>query len=74
MKVLLIHPDDELQGAPWASQHWDRVIDLGTTGALDYDRAGQTFGCAVTRSWDLRENFREMLRVRELIQLGLGRL
>jgi hypothetical protein len=74
MRILLIHPEDELQGGPWASQPWDRVIDLGTAGAADCARAENAFGCPVTNLRNLRGEFREMRRVRELIGLGLDRL
>lgn len=74
MRVLLIHPEDELQGEPWGSWQWDRVVDLGRAGAEAYARAAAQFGCSITSLTEFRENFREMRRVRELMALGLGRL
>lgn len=74
MRVLLIHPEDELQGEPWSSLKWDRVIDLGRAGAESYARAGASLGSAITSLDEFRENFNEMHRVRELLALGMGRL
>jgi len=74
MRVLLINPEDELQDGRWASQRWDRVVDLGRAGVESYDRAAASFGCPVTPLNTLRENFKEMRKVRELLGLGMGRL
>src|SRR5215813_11710733 len=74
MRVLLIHPEDDLQDGPWASQQWDRAIDLGTAGEESYAAAAAAFRCPIGRLAELRKDFREMHRVRELIRLGLNRL
>jgi hypothetical protein len=74
MRVLVIHPEDELQDGPWGSQRWDRVIDLGKAGAESYAHVAASFGCAVTPLDAFRDNFKEKYRVRELLALGNGRL
>lgn len=74
MKVLVIHPEDELQEGPWGCQGWDRVIDLGRTGEASYVQAAAKLGCQVTAFDTLRDNFKEMRNVRDLLALGLGRL
>ena len=74
MRILLIHPEDELVGGLWATERWDRAIDLGKAGAASYARAADKFGCAVTGLAEFRKDFAEMRRVRELIRLGSGRL
>lgn len=74
MRVLVIHPEDELQGEAWSSARWDRVIDLGRSGTETYARAAIGFGCAVTGLREFRQNFREMRRVRKLLSLGMGQL
>lgn len=74
MRVLLIHPEDELQDGPWGSQRWDRVIDLGKAGEESYAQAAASFGCAVTSLNAFRRDFREKHKVRELLALGMGRL
>jgi hypothetical protein len=74
MKVLAVHPEDELQGEPWASMKWDRAIDLGKAGAESSARASANFGCPVTSLGEFHQNFQEMRRLRELLSLGMGRL
>jgi hypothetical protein len=74
MRVLLIHPEDDLLDGPWASGRWDRVIDLGRAGEESYAQAAENFSCSIEGLSELRKDFREMRRVRELIGLGLGRL
>lgn len=74
MKILLIHPEDELLGGLWASQRWDRAIDLGTTGAKSYAEAEATLGCRISRVTEFGDKFQGLLRLRELIALGMGRL
>lgn len=74
MKILLIHPDDDLQDGPWASRRWDRVIDLGTTGAEAYAEAEAEFGCCISRLNLFGANFEGVLRLRQLMALGMGRL
>jgi hypothetical protein len=74
MRVLLIHPEDDLQGEPWASIKWDRVIDLGRSGAASYASAAVAFGCQVPTLSEFFPDFQGMRRVRELLSLGMGRL
>jgi hypothetical protein len=74
MKVLLIHPEDELQDGPWASLRWDRIIDLGRAGTASYAHAVAGFGCPVTALDAFGDNLKEMRKVRELLALGMGRL
>src|SRR5579862_4473998 len=74
MKILLIHPEDELLGSLWASQRWDRAIDLGTTGAKSYAEAEATLGCPISRLTEFGKQFQGLLRLRELMALGMGRL
>ena len=33
MKLLVVHPQDDLLSGPWRSVHWDRIIDIGRSGA-----------------------------------------
>ena len=74
MKVLLIRPEDGLLSGPWAASTWDRIIDLGHAGADSYQRAADCLGSRVTLLDDLRDGFKEIHRVRELLRVGLGRL
>ncbi len=74
MKVLVIHPEDELRGGPWGSERWDRVVDIGRSGAESYAEAASSFGCSVTLLDSLREGFREQRKVRDFLALGMGRM
>lgn len=74
MRVLLIHPEDNLQKGPWNGSKWDRVLDLGQAGMESYRLAAARFGCAVTPLQSFRKDFKEIRRVKELLNLGLGRL
>jgi hypothetical protein len=75
MRVLLIHPEDELLDGPWAGLAWDRIVDLGLSGEIGYRNAAQKFGTEVSSLNDLRsEDFQELRRVRELLGAGSGRL
>ncbi|MBZ5679413.1 MAG: hypothetical protein LAO24_04815 [Acidobacteriia bacterium] len=74
MRVLLIRPEDGLPAGPWAASRWDRVIDLGRAGAESYERAADRLGTGVALLDDLRDGFKEIYRVRELLGIGLGRL
>jgi hypothetical protein len=74
MRVLVVHPEDELQTEPWGSLRWDRVIDFGKTGEESDAEAAARFGCRISRLDEFRSHFQEMCRVRELLALGMGRL
>jgi hypothetical protein len=74
MRILLIHPEDELLDGPWADSKWDGVLDLGHAGSNSYARASAILGAAVTPLRDLRGGFAGLRRVRELLASGLGRL
>ena len=74
MKVLLIHPEDDLLGTAWSQSKWDCVWDLGRSGVATYLQASRHFGCEVRALDSLRSGFEEIHKVRELIAVGLGKL
>ena len=75
MRILLIHPQDDLLEGPWAGLAWDRIVDLGLSGEEGYRKAAQRFRCPVSPLDALRgENFQEIRRVRDLLLRGTGRL
>ena len=47
MRILLLHPEDHPLSPVWASQRWDRVIDLGFAGPEAYERWSRDFGCSL---------------------------
>ncbi|MGC2057279.1 MAG: hypothetical protein WA653_03405 [Candidatus Sulfotelmatobacter sp.] len=74
MKILLIHPNDDPEKGLWASEHWDRIVDLGLGGVNSYQRWTQKFKCPVTTLDSLRHGFDDFRCIRELLGLGNGRL
>jgi len=74
MKILLIHPNDDPEKGLWASERWDRIVDLGLGGVNSYQRWTQKFKCPVTTLDSLRHGFDDFQRIRELLGLGNGRL
>ena len=74
MRLLLLHPDDSPLAGPWAGQRWDAVFDLARSGWAACERWTRVFGCPVKPIDGLRNGYAEIGRVRELLQLGLGRL
>lgn len=74
MKILLLHPGDSPLSGPWVGRFWDVVFDLGRSGWPACERWSRVFGCPVKPIDELRTGFEETGRVRELLQMGLGRL
>src|SRR5580698_192704 len=74
MKLLLIHSEDDPEKGPWAKLPWERVIDLGLGGMNSYERWTRQFGCPVTTLDAPRNGFDDFRRVRQLLDLGGGRL
>jgi hypothetical protein len=74
MKILLLHPEDELEKGPWASLRWDRIVDLGLGGKNTYERWEREFQCPVIALDSLRPGFDDFWRVREILGRGCGRL
>jgi hypothetical protein len=74
MRVLLIHPEDDLQGGPWNNSKWDRVVDLGQAGAQAYQLAQARFGCQINSLQSYRREIGEIETVRQRLGVGFGRL
>lgn len=74
MKLLLLHPEDAPMAGPWVGQRWDLVFDLARGGWAACDRWSRVLGCPVKPIDGIRDGGTEIHRVRELLQLGLGRL
>jgi len=72
MRVLLLHPEDDLPRA--AGKVWDLVVDLGRAPRSVYREWKQTTGCEVLSLYDFAEEIEDLYRIRELLQLGSGQL
>jgi hypothetical protein len=71
MRVLLLHPEDELP-AERAGRKWDLVVDLARAPVATYERWSAQTGGRVISLYDFAQDFEDLHRVRELLQLGMG--
>jgi hypothetical protein len=71
MRVLLLHPEDQIPAAP-AGREWNLVVDLGRAPASTYHRWSQQAGCRVISLNDYGKEFEDQHHLRELIGLGMG--
>jgi hypothetical protein len=74
VRVLFLHPADDLSAGPWSNEHWSRVIDLGIAGSNAHARWQAKLGIAVEPLQSFRHNFAEIRRVGELLSMGSGQL
>jgi hypothetical protein len=74
MKILLVHPGDDAQRAPWSNGAWDKIVDLGLTGHKSYKAWTDQFHCPVTVLESLQTGFEPLRQVRRLMNFGAGRL
>jgi hypothetical protein len=74
MRVLLIDPLDTAETGAWASQRWDRIVDIGMGGENTYTRWSHQFRCPVSTLDSLRNGSADFQRVRDVLGLGCGRL
>ncbi len=72
MRVLLLHPEDELPGERSGGK-WDLVVDLSRAPLATYERWGAQTGGRVISVYDFARDFEDQHRVRELLQFGMGR-
>ncbi len=73
MKVLLLHPEDQLsrRGTP---AKWDLVVDFARAPRSTYDGWGRQAGCRVVSLYDFALEVDDLYHTRSLLQLGMGRL
>ena len=69
-----MHPDDSPLAGPWVGERWDEVFDLARSGWAACERWARIFGCPVKPIDGVRNGYAEIGKVRELLQLGFGRL
>jgi hypothetical protein len=74
VKILLIHPEDDLEKGAWTNLPWDQIVDLGLGGINTYERWGRRFRCPVRSLNTLRNGFDDLMQVRSLLGLGCGQL
>src|SRR5882757_1689209 len=74
MRILLLHPEDSPLDGPWVGKPWDAGFDLARSGWPACERWSRSLGCSIKPIDGLRNGFAEIARVRDLLQMGLGRL
>jgi len=72
MRVLLLHPEDEL-AEEGRGKKWDLTVDLGRAPRATYERWAAQTGGRVVSLYDFGNDLGYLHRVRELLQLGMGR-
>jgi len=73
MKVLLLHQEDAF--ARWCpTRRWDLVVDLGRAPAGTYEYWSRQTGCPVISIYDHAEETEDLYRLRDLLELGAGRV
>lgn len=73
MQILLLHPEDDIQGS-WARERWDLIVDLGRAPKSFYDEWGYRLGCPVFSIFDLALEMEDLRVWRDLLRLGTGRV
>jgi hypothetical protein len=73
MKVLLLHPEDQLSRRD-APGKWDLVVDFARAPVSTYDDWRRQAGCRVISLYDFGLEFDDLHQLRELLQVGMGRL
>ena len=72
MRVLLLHPEDQLPAAR-PGRAWDLVVDLGRAPVATYQRWTKEAGGRVISLYDFSSGLEDGQHIRKLLQLGLGR-
>jgi len=79
MKILLVHPDDSMEGEPCVIQTsesapWDWIVDLGWSGRAAYSRYSEQLDVRILSIYDLLDHEQHRRRMRDLLAVGLDHL
>jgi len=74
MRVLLVHPEDSPELAPWSEASWDLIVDLGWSGTYAYAELSRRLRCEVISLYGLLDHAVHRDRLRELNSVGLGQI
>lgn len=74
MKVLLVHPDDDVQLGPWRRTTWDLIVDFGWSGHNRCLKIGEQLGCRLLHYRALLSPDEYHRRLRKILGAGLGGL
>jgi hypothetical protein len=73
MRILLLHPEDDIH-ASWARAQWDLVVDLGRAPQSLYDEWSAQLRCPVLSIFDSAREIEDLWLWGRVLQLGLGRV
>ena len=73
MRVLLLHPEDDVEGA-WSRERWDLIVDLGRAPKSSYEEWSCGLGCRIFSIFDLAIEVEDLRVWRGLLALGMGRV
>lgn len=73
MRVLLLHPDDDLRGQS-RGQHWDWIVDLARAPKSFYDEWTTRLSCRVSSLHDFALEIEDVQVWRDLFAIGMGRV
>jgi len=70
----MLHPDDSPRRGPWASQRWDRIVDLGKCPEATAAAWQSLFDCPVVRLHALRRNVEDPRIAGQILHHGFGQI
>ena len=73
MKILLLHPGDTF-AHEYSNHQWDLVVDLGRAPRGTYEDWREQAGCPVISIYDYAAEIDDLYYLRQLLQLGIGRV
>ncbi len=73
MKVLLLHSDDTFP-LPGPTERWDLIVDFARGPATTHESWSHQAGCPVFSLYQFAEEIEDLHRLRQLLQLGTGRM
>jgi hypothetical protein len=73
LKVLLLHSDRSFP-LPCPNGHWDLIVDVARAPAATYENWSRQTGCPVLSLYQFAEEIQDLHRMRQLLQLGTGRM
>jgi len=73
LKVLLLHSDDAFP-LPGPTERWDLIVDFARAPATTHESWSQQAGCPVFSLYQFAEEIEDLHRLRQLLQLGTGRM
>ena len=74
MRVLLLHPEDLIDGGPWRRERWDLIVDLGFASRYAYDEWSRKSGARILSIREFAGQLDSYRWVNQVFERGRGRL